>query len=50
MRLRENETLLTRSVSQRSFTCAKLIETLEEGVEYVQSNNKDIRTTPMTSF
>ena len=26
------------------------IETLEQGVKYVQSNNKDTRTTPVASF
>ena len=33
-------------ITQPAFTCAKIIiETLEQGVKYVQSNNKDTRTT-----
>ena len=34
-----------------AFTCSTLtIEILEQGVKYVQVNNKDIRSTPMSNF
>ena len=37
--------------TQLAFTCSKLtIETLEQGVKYVRSNNKDARRMLMTSF
>ena len=37
--------------SQSAITCSKLtIETLEQGVKYVQSNNKDTRTTSLNIF
>ena len=39
--------LSERVLSQLAFTCSKLtIETLQQDVEYVQSYNKDTRTTP----
>ena len=34
----------SNDISQSAFTCLKLtVETLEQGVKYVQSNNKDTR-------
>ena len=37
--------------SQPAITCSNLtIKTLEQGVKYVQINNKDTRTTPFASF
>ena len=42
IRLRRAKSFATR----QAFTCSKLtIETLQQGVKYVQVNNKDIRTT-----
>ena len=39
------------NLSQSAFTCSKLtIEQLEQGVKYVQVNNKDTRTTTITYF
>ena len=36
---------------QSTFTCSKLTkETLEQGVEYVQDNNKETETTPLASL
>ena len=33
---------------QPAFTCSNLtLETLEQGVKYVEGNNKDTRTAPM---
>ena len=43
--------LMLLKQTQRAFTCSKLtIETLEQGVKYVQANNKDTRATSMMSI
>ena len=40
-----------QAIRQPVFNCSKLTtETLEQGVKYVQFNNKDTRATPMASF
>ena len=37
--------------TQQTFSCSKsTIETLEKDVKYIQVNNKDTRTTPLTFF
>ena len=39
------------TVTQPAVTCSKsTIETLEQGVKYAQSNNKDTRTASVMSF
>ena len=44
-------TTISYEPTQPVIRCSKLtIETLEQGVKYVQSNNKDTRTTQMASF
>ena len=39
---------LLKHLTQPAFTCSNLtVETLEQGVKYVQINNKGTRTTPV---
>ena len=42
---------ISLAISQPAITYSKvIIEILEQGVKYVQVNNKDTRTTQMASF